>query len=55
MGFTDKQMREAINNNEIVKDSYLKIMLACKELQEGTGCPDEDVDSFLAFLIGKWQ
>ena len=27
---------------------------ACKELKRKTGCPDDDVDRFLKFTIGKW-
>tara|TARA_B100000700_G_C14364928_1_gene543196 strand:- start:178 stop:345 length:168 start_codon:yes stop_codon:yes gene_type:complete len=55
MAFTDKQMLEAIDKNADVKDCFSKIKEACKELKRNTGCPDDDVDRFLEFTIGKWQ
>ena len=55
MGFTDKQIFEAIENNGEVKDCFNKITDACKELKYNTDCPDDDVDRFLEFTIGKWQ
>ena len=55
MSFTDKQMLEAIDKNEDVKDCFLKITSACKALKSNTGCPDDDVDRFLEFIIGKWK
>ena len=55
MAFTDRQMFEAIEVNGDVKDCFIKISDACKELQSNTGCPDDDVDRFLEFTIGKWQ
>ena len=55
MTFTDKQMSEAIEANETVKDCFKKITDACKELKRKTGCPSEDVDRFLEFAIGKWS
>ena len=54
MAFTDKQMFEAIESNESVKDCFNKIRAACMELKRKTGCPDDDVDRFLEFTIGKW-
>ncbi|ABX08568.1 hypothetical protein [Prochlorococcus marinus] len=53
--FTDDQMLAAIAQKGIVKDSYVKIQEACQALQEGTGCPDEDIDDLLRFLVGRWQ
>ena len=38
-----------------LKDCFDKISDACKELQRKTGCPDDDVDRFLEFAIGKWD
>ena len=32
-----------------------KISDACKELKIKTGCPNDDVDRFLEFAIGKWS
>ena len=55
MAFTDKQMFEAIEKNIYVKDCFNKIIEACKALQSNTACPDDDVDRFLEFTIGKWQ
>ena len=55
MPFSDKQIFEAIDKNAHVKDSFNKIKEACTELKRNTGCPDEDVDRFLEFSIGKWH
>tara|TARA_B100000459_G_scaffold134069_1_gene89543 strand:- start:540 stop:716 length:177 start_codon:yes stop_codon:yes gene_type:complete len=55
MTFTDTQISEAINSNIDVKDCFIKISDACRELQRKTGCPDEDIDRFLEFAIGKWD
>ena len=54
MTFTDKQMFEAIQANNDVKECFEKITTACKELKFKTGCPNDDVDRFLEFAIGKW-
>ena len=54
MAFTDKQMFEAIDKNQDAKVCFNKIIEACKELKNNTGCPDDDVDRFLEFAIGKW-
>ena len=53
MPFTDKQMFEAIEANKDVKDCFEKITGACKELKLKTGCPNDDVDRFLEFAVGK--
>ena len=55
MAFTDKQMIEAIEKNADVKDCFVKIIEACRQLKSNTGCPDDDVDRFLEFTIGKWH
>ncbi len=55
MAFTDRQMYEAIETNRDVKDCFKKITNACKELKIKTGCPNDDVDRFLEFSIGKWD
>lgn len=55
MEFTDDQMLKAISKIDDVKTCYAKIIDACKELKNNTGCPDDDVDRFLKFIIGKWQ
>jgi len=55
MEFTDKQIFEAIEKNGDVKDCFKKITDACKELKINSGCPDDDVDRFLEYTIGRWQ
>jgi len=55
MSFTDKQIFASIEANADVKDCLNKITDACKELKIKTGCPDDDVDRFLEFTIGKWN
>ncbi|WP_269605747.1 hypothetical protein [Prochlorococcus marinus] len=55
MTFTDKQLFRAIESNVDVNDCYKKITDACKELKSKTGCPNDDVDRFLEFAIGKWS
>ena len=54
MPFTDEQMFEAIDSNGDVKLCFKKITDACNELKSKTGCPNDDVDRFLEFAIGKW-
>ena len=55
MAFSDEQMFEAIEKNGDVKKCFNKITDACKELKNNTDCPDDDVDRFLEFAIGKWN
>ena len=55
MPFTDKQMLQAIEANVDVKDCFEKITDACKQLKSKTGWPNDDVDRFLEFAIGKWS
>ena len=55
MPFTDKQIYDAIESNGDVKDCFRKVSEACKELKIKTGCPDDDVDRFLEFTIGRWS
>ena len=55
MTFTDKQLLEAIKGNIDVQNCFNKIAEACKELKMKTGCPDDDIDRFLEFAIGKWD
>jgi len=55
MAFTDKQIFAALEKNEYVRDCFSKIADACKELKSNTGCPDDDVDRFLEFTMGKWR
>ncbi len=53
--FTDDQMLAAVAKDGIVKDSFMKIQKICQSLQADTECPDEDIDSLLKFLVGRWQ
>tara|TARA_Y100001970_G_C13871664_1_gene669313 strand:+ start:155 stop:325 length:171 start_codon:yes stop_codon:yes gene_type:complete len=55
MGFSDEQYIEAISNNSNVKKAYDEIQISCQRLKEDTNCPDEDIDEFLRFMIGKWN
>ena len=55
MAFSDKQMFEAIQENEDVRKCFNKIIEACKELKRNTECPDDDVDRFLEYTIGRWN
>ena len=55
MAFTDRQIFQAIEKNEDVKYCFNKITEACNELKSNTDCPDDDVDRFLEYTIGKWQ
>ncbi len=55
MPFTDEQYFQSIASNETVKETFDLIKEACKALQTGTGCPDEDIDDFLQFMVGKWK
>tara|TARA_Y100001968_G_C18878128_1_gene490392 strand:- start:189 stop:365 length:177 start_codon:yes stop_codon:yes gene_type:complete len=55
MSFTDKQMFQAIEANEDVKACFEKISVACRELKRKTGCPNDDIDRFLEFAIGRWS
>ena len=54
MAFTDKQIYEAIKANGAVQECFIKISEACQQLKNTTDCPDDDVDQFLEFTIGKW-
>ena len=55
MSFSDKQLIEAINSNIDVKECFNKISEACMELQSKTDCPDDDINRFLEFAIGRWK
>tara|TARA_B100001250_G_C19365166_1_gene599425 strand:+ start:287 stop:463 length:177 start_codon:yes stop_codon:yes gene_type:complete len=55
MPFSDKQISEAIDTNSDVNECFEKISDACKELKSKTGCPNDDVDRFLEFTIGRWE
>jgi len=55
MPFSDEQYFESISNSQYVKETFSKIKEACQSLQDETGCPDEDIDDFLQFIVGKWK
>tara|TARA_Y100001968_G_C19446764_1_gene765821 strand:- start:2436 stop:2606 length:171 start_codon:yes stop_codon:yes gene_type:complete len=55
MPFTEEQMKEAISREGIAKDVVAKIQEACRQLKDNSGCPDEDVDDLLKFLVGRWK
>tara|TARA_B100000700_G_C15022363_1_gene846391 strand:+ start:1376 stop:1546 length:171 start_codon:yes stop_codon:yes gene_type:complete len=55
MDFTPEQIESAILNNDVVKKSFGDIKAACKALKDETSCPDEDVDSLLEYLVGRWK
>tara|TARA_Y100001968_G_C19367099_1_gene723113 strand:+ start:987 stop:1160 length:174 start_codon:yes stop_codon:yes gene_type:complete len=55
MPFTETQMNEAISKEGIAKDAVDKIIEACKDLKATSGCPDEDIDDLLNFLVGRWS
>ena len=55
MSFSDEEYSQSIASNEKVKESFNQIKRACQVLQTSTGCPDEDVDDFLQFIVGKWK
>ena len=45
---------DMLPTNEDVRDCFEKIIAACRELKLKTGCPNDDVDRFLEYAIGKW-
>tara|TARA_Y100001968_G_scaffold304079_1_gene318785 strand:+ start:832 stop:999 length:168 start_codon:yes stop_codon:yes gene_type:complete len=55
MPFSKEELSLAISNNDLVKDHVSQIKDSCQELQAKTGCPDEDIDSLLEFLIQNWK
>ncbi len=55
MPFSDEQYYQSIDSNEAVKKSFEQIKQACNALQQATDCPNEDVDDFLQFIVGKWK
>lgn len=55
MAFTEDQMKECLSRNGVVNDSVNQIKGICQALQRETGCPDEDVDDLLNFLVARWK
>ena len=54
MTFTDDEYFEVIQKNKDVKSAFESIKEICNKLHSDTGCPEEDIDSFLQFIAGKW-
>ena len=55
MTFSDDEYFEVIKKNESVNEAYQSIKNICKKLQKETECPEDDIDSFLKFIVGKWK
>ena len=55
MPFSDDEYFEVIQNNKQVKEAFNSIKEICKQLHEKTSCPEEDIDYFLKFIVGKWK
>ncbi len=55
MSFSDEEYFEVIQKNNEVKNAYETIKSICKDLQRETNCPEEDIDYFLKFIVGKWK
>ena len=55
MSFTDDEYFEVIQKNKSVKEAFETIKNTCNQLQKETGCPAEDIDYFLKFIVGKWM
>ena len=53
MTFSDDEYFEVIQKNKDVKDAFESIKNICNKLHSETGCPEEDIDSFLQFIAGK--
>ena len=54
MVFSDDEYFEVIQKNKDVKNAFESIKDICNKLHSETGCPEEDIDSFLQFIAGKW-
>tara|TARA_Y100001933_G_C18668663_1_gene425929 strand:+ start:229 stop:426 length:198 start_codon:yes stop_codon:yes gene_type:complete len=55
MTFSDDEYFEVIQKNESVNEAYESIKNICKKLQKETQCPEDDIDYFLKFIVGKWK
>ena len=55
MSFSDDDYFEVIQNNEQVKEAFNSIKEICNQLHEMTECPEDDIDYFLKFIVGKWK
>ena len=55
MTFSDDEYFEVLRKNKNVNKAFESIKQICNELQNDTGCPEEDIDYFLRFIAGKWM
>ena len=55
MSFSDEEYFEVIQKNKKVKEAFNSIKEICNQLQEITDCPEDDIDYFLKFIVGKWK
>ena len=55
MPFSDEEYFEVIQKNKQVKEAFNSIKVICNQLHEMTACPEDDIDSFLKFIAGKWK
>ena len=55
MSFSDDEYFEVIQNNKEVEEAFNTIRDICNKLHQKTSCPEEDIDYFLKFIVGKWK
>ena len=55
MSFSDEEYFEVIQKNKQVKEAFNSIKEICNQLHEMTACPEDDIDYFLKFIVGKWK
>ena len=55
MSFSDDEYYEVIQKNKQVKEAFNSIKEICNQLHEKTDCPEDDIDYFLKFIVGKWK
>tara|TARA_Y100001978_G_scaffold17470_1_gene13411 strand:+ start:1590 stop:1760 length:171 start_codon:yes stop_codon:yes gene_type:complete len=55
MSFSDDEYFEVIQNNQQVMKAFNSIKEICNHLYESTSCPEDDIDYFLKFIVGKWK
>ena len=55
MSFTDDEYFEVIQKNTQVKEAFNSIKEICNSLHVITDCPEDDIDYFLKFIVGKWK
>ena len=55
MSFSDDEYFEVIQKNKQVKEAFNSIKEICNQLHEKTACPEDDIDYFLKFIVGKWK